>query len=56
MLSLERIIGGEQMETLPMFKFRNTAGREMPIPDTAGLARRCRLSIIVLILEKCFWV
>jgi len=32
-----------------------TAGKEMPIPDTVGLARRCRLSIIVLILEKCFW-
>jgi hypothetical protein len=27
------------METLPTFKFRNTAGKEMPIRDLAGLAR-----------------
>jgi hypothetical protein len=62
-----------RIETLPMFKFRNTAGKEMPIRDMAGLARRGGLpdpgmkashrlcaaltfaSIIVLILEKCFW-
>ena len=25
--------------TLPTFKFRNTAGKEMPIRDLAGLAR-----------------
>jgi hypothetical protein len=27
------------IETLPTFKFRNTAGKEMPIHDLAGLAR-----------------
>ena len=27
------------IETLPTFKFRNTAGKEMPIRDLAGLAR-----------------
>jgi hypothetical protein len=31
---IEKII-----ETLPTFKFRNTAGKEMPIRDLAGLAR-----------------
>ena len=32
--SIETVI-----ETLPTFKFRNTAGKEMPIRDLAGLAR-----------------
>ena len=27
------------IETAPTFKFRNTAGKEMPIRDLAGLAR-----------------
>src|SRR5580658_3389847 len=27
------------IETAPTFKFRNTAGKEMPIGDLAGLAR-----------------
>jgi hypothetical protein len=27
------------IEVLPTFKFRNTAGKEMPIRDLAGLAR-----------------
>lgn len=27
------------IETLPTFKFRNSAGKEMPIRDLAGLAR-----------------
>lgn len=27
------------IETLPMFTFRNTAGKEIPIRDLAGLAR-----------------
>jgi hypothetical protein len=27
------------IQTLPTFKFRNTAGKEMPIRDLAGLAR-----------------
>jgi hypothetical protein len=32
--SVERVV-----EILPTFKFRNTAGKEMPIRDLAGLAR-----------------
>ena len=27
------------IEVLPSFKFRNTAGKEMPVRDLAGLAR-----------------
>jgi hypothetical protein len=27
------------IQTLPTFKFRNTAGKELPIRDLAGLAR-----------------
>jgi hypothetical protein len=35
------------IETLPTFKFRNLAGKEMPIRDLAGLARSVQAATLV---------